>query len=64
MAEITLNSFSVGERLVVGQISAEVTDEQELKVETSPGGEELLIITAPSGETWEAHINVDFIRLS
>ena len=32
---------------------------QELKLETSPAGEELLSVTCPSGKTWLVRVRVD-----
>ena len=37
---------------------------QSLKLETSPGGEELLELTAPAGATWTLLVRVDILKES
>ena len=36
--------------------------EQSLKLETSPGGEELLELTAPAGVTWTLLVRIDILK--
>lgn len=36
-----------------------VTGEQTLKIETTPGGEEILAEVCPEGETWTVHMHIE-----
>jgi len=36
---------------------------ETLKIETSPGGDELLNVTAPEGKEWQVHITVDVVEV-
>ncbi len=40
----------------------ELSAEQSLKLETSPGGEELLELTAPAGAAWTLLVRVDILK--
>lgn len=42
--------------------SVELSAGQHLKIETSPGGEELLDVVVPAGKVWSVVINVETLE--
>lgn len=45
-----------------GDGTFQVTEEQHLKVETSPGGEEILDVIVPKGKVWTVTVSVRVIE--
>ena len=51
-----------GKKEYSGNTSLDMTEGQELKIETSPDGSEILEITVPRGKSWKVLISVNIIE--
>lgn len=60
---IVLNEYDTAARVVKsGDDNIAVSAGQHLKIETTPGGEEVLNFEAPAGEDWTARIIVELTK--
>ena len=61
MAEIVLSEHTCPALVVKsGEVDGyEIPAGRALKIETSPGGDDLLNVTCPAGKVWNAHIRVE-----
>lgn len=50
------------DRTLMGSDTITVTAGQTLKIETTPGGQEVLLEEVPEGKLWSAKINVEIVE--
>lgn len=55
---ILLNRETVRRDELIGDDDFELASGQSLKIESSPGGEEIINVEVPVGKKWQVHIAV------
>jgi len=60
MAAIDLRESVLDETRLMGEVEIVIPAGKSLKIETSPGGEEILDVECPEGKVWSALV---FVRL-